>query len=324
MNDCLISRTSTPLTSSLRRGKRISRFFVPALCLARDLMMLSAKVMLAVIAASVRLVVPPWKKRLLGETVLITGAGHGIGRELAVQLAALGCIVVCWDCDANANRETISFIARDGGEAHGFMVDVSKYSMVQEAAQLMKQAGIPEISILINSAAILMHKPFIEHKDDDIERIFHVNVLSQFWTIHTFLPTMLHNNKGHIVSMSSSCGFYGVAYKVPYCSSKFALKGLMEGLCEELRATKKSSNIQFTTIYPFYVDTDLAKDPKFRFPYLFSAVPAKYAASEVIRAIQRNYEECSIPRCLSYLNAVNRILPAKAMRLILDFLGDVK
>ncbi|XP_014211257.1 17-beta-hydroxysteroid dehydrogenase 13-like [Copidosoma floridanum] len=290
--------------------------------LARDLFVLSVKVTFAILFASARLVVPPTKKSLLGETVLVTGAGHGIGRELALQLAEKGCIVVCWDTDIQANLATIGVISKDGGEAHGFVVDVSQRLEVREAVRLMRKANIPEVTILINNAAVLMNLPFLEHKSEDIQRMFDVNVLSQFWTIQAFLPSMLHKKKGHIVSMCDMCGYYGVPNKVPYCSSKHAVRGLMDGLVEELRLAVKDAKIHFTTVYPFYVDTGLAPDPNYRFPYTFGAVHPKYAAKEVIRAVQRNYEECTIPRYLLYLNTINRVLPKRAVRLIIDFLSN--
>lgn len=111
-------------------------------------------------------------------------------------------------------------------------------------------------------------------------------------TIEAFLPVMLQRGSGHIVAMSSMCGIYGVSQKVAYCSSKFAVRGifhqyfsshddsptihvssmktsicsrgLMEALHEEIRFNEKKADIHFTTIYPFYIDTGLAKDPKYR------------------------------------------------------------
>ncbi|XP_003707576.1 firelighter [Megachile rotundata] len=289
-----------------------------------DLFRLSARIGVAMIIATFKMVLPCRTKNLLGETVLITGAGHGIGRELAIQLASLGCIVVCWDIDVEANRSTISAISQKGGEGYGFVIDTSKKIEVQETVRLMKKSGIPDVSILINNAAVLYHRPFLKQDSDIIEKTFNVNVLSNFWTIEAFLPSMIQNGKGHVVCMCSMCGIYGVSQKVTYCSSKFAVRGLMEALLEEFRLDSKTSNIRFTTVYPFYVDTGLARDPKYRFPYIFGAVSPEYAAKEVIKAIRRNYTEYSIPRCLLTLNAINRIVPENVMRLILDFLGDVE
>ncbi|XP_011251926.1 short-chain dehydrogenase/reductase family 16C member 6 [Camponotus floridanus] len=288
-----------------------------------DLSVLSAKISLAMIMATFRMIVPRSTKRLLGETVLITGAGHGIGRELAIQLSSMGCIIVCWDNDVDNNRSTIREVSKNGGEVYGFLVDVSKRLEVRETVRLMRKIGVPDVTILINNAAVLYHKPYLSFDPDDVEKTFNVNVLSNFWTIEAFLPLMLQKNSGHIVAISSMCGIYGVSQKVAYCSSKFAVRGLMEALHEEVRLDERKSNIHFTTIYPFYVDTGLAKDPKYRFPYIFGVVTPEYAAREIIKAIQRNYTEYSIPRCLLSLNAINRIVPESVMRLILDFLADV-
>ncbi|GAB1862027.1 NADP-retinol dehydrogenase [Camponotus japonicus] len=298
-----------------------------------DLSVLSAKISLAMIMATFRMIVPRSMKRLLGETVLITGAGHGIGRELAIQLSSMGCIIVCWDNDVDNNRSTMREVSKNGGEVYGFLVDVSKRLEVRETVRLMRKIGVPDVTILINNAAVLYHKPYLSFDPDDVEKTFNVNVLSNFWmfhndsyfkqTIEAFLPLMLQKNSGHIVAISSMCGIYGVSQKVAYCSSKFAVRGLMEALHEEVRLDERKSNIHFTTIYPFYVDTGLAKDPKYRFPYIFGVVTPEYAAREIIKAIQRNYTEYSIPRCLLSLNAINRIVPESVMRLILDFLADV-
>ncbi|EZA54300.1 Short-chain dehydrogenase/reductase family 16C member [Ooceraea biroi] len=189
--------------------------------------------------------------------------------------------------------------------------------------RLMKRIDVPDVTILINNAAVLYHKPYLNYNPDDVENTFKVNVFSNFWTIEVFLPMMLHRGSGHIVAISSMCGIYGVSQKVAYCSSKFAVRGLMEALHEEIRLDKRKPNIHFTTIYPFYIDTGLAEDPKYRFPYIFGVVTPEYAAREIIKAIQRNYTEHSIPRCLFSLNAINRIVPETVMRLILDFLADV-
>ncbi|OAD56023.1 Epidermal retinol dehydrogenase 2, partial [Eufriesea mexicana] len=288
-----------------------------------DLFVLSVKITFAMTAATFKMIIPPRAKNLLGETVLITGAGHGIGRELAIQLASLGCIIVCWDVDAEGNRSTMNVVSKNGGEAYGFVVDVSKRIEVRETARLMRKMGVPDVTILINNAAVLYHRSFLDQDSDLIEKTFNVNVLSNFWTIQTFLPSMIQNGKGHIVCVCSMCGIYGVFQKITYCSSKFAVRGLMEALHEELRLDSNCRNIRFTTVYPFYVDTGLARDPKYRFPYIFGVTSPTYAAGEIIKAIRRNYTEYTIPRCLLTLNSVNRILPETVMWLILDFLADV-
>ncbi|XP_011304011.1 short-chain dehydrogenase/reductase family 16C member 6 [Fopius arisanus] len=293
---------------------RVSRLIV-------DMTFLSFQVTLSLLTAGVRCVIPPSRKSLLGETVLVTGAGHGIGRELAIKLAEMGCIVVCWDIDKDRNLNTKNAIIEAGGEAYDFVVDVSNRIEVREAARLMRKYRVPNVTILINNAAVLMQKSFADRDVDDVERTFGVNVFSQFWTIETFLPIMLQNKKGHIVAISSLCGVYGVSQKITYCASKFAIRGLMKGLREEYKAQQF---IHFTTIYPFYVATGLAQDPKYRFSWIFGAISPEYAAGEIVRAVQRNYNEYIIPKWLCPLNSILGSLPQSSVDLIINFLSRKK
>ncbi|XP_063993551.1 short-chain dehydrogenase/reductase family 16C member 6-like isoform X1 [Diachasmimorpha longicaudata] len=286
-----------------------------------ELTVLSFRLTLSMLAAAFRCVIPPFKKSLLGETVLVTGAGHGIGRELAIKLGGMGCIVICWDINKDRNLDTKNAIVDAGGEAYDFVVDISNRIEVREAARLMRKYRVPDVTILINNAAVLMHKSFLDHDVDDVERTFGVNIFSQFWTVETFLPGMLQNKKGHVVAICSLCGIYGVTQKVTYCASKFAVRGLMNGLREE---HKSRPFVNFTTVYPFYVATGLAQDPKYRFSWIFGAISPEYAAAEVIEAVQRNYNDYIIPKWLHPLNFILGILPQSSVDLILNFLSSKK
>ncbi|XP_043251708.1 estradiol 17-beta-dehydrogenase 11-like [Colletes gigas] len=234
------------------------------LYLLYELFLLSMKITAAMLVAAVRMVIPPKPKNLLGETVLITGAGHGIGRELAIQLGNLGCTIICWDTDNHELESTMNAVYNNGGKAYGFNVDVSDREAVSRTIDRMEQKRIPDVSILINNAAVLYYSSFFYGSLNDIMPTFNVNVLSQVWTIDGFIRTMIRRKKGHIVSINSMCGIYGLSGKVSYCVSKFAARGLMDGLRDEFRQDPRSACIQFTTIYPFYVDTGLAKDPEYR------------------------------------------------------------
>ncbi|XP_043461592.1 short-chain dehydrogenase/reductase family 16C member 6-like isoform X2 [Leptopilina heterotoma] len=302
--------------------RKVTGYISPKLPI--ELFILSIRITFAMLAATFRLIVPPSMKNLLGETVLISGAGHGIGRELALQLAALGCIVVCWDNDVEANKLTLSKILTNGGEAYAFVVDISKRLEVRETLRIMRKSGISDVSILINNAEISLHGPFLEHYSDDIEKIFNINVLSNFWTIQSCLPNMLQSGKGHIVSLCNMFGLYDASNNVPYCSSKYAVKGLMESLKEEIKMDSRKPQIHFTVIYPYYVNAGLTKESKYRFPYLFGAASSEFAAKEIIKAIRRNCSEYSIPRSFLYLDTINRVIPLSVKNLLLDFLSNVR
>jgi short-subunit dehydrogenase len=82
--------------------------------------------------------------------------------------------------------------------------------------------------------------------------------------LEAFLPSMIQNNHGHIVAISSMAGVMGIPNLVPYCGSKYAVKGVMESLSEELREDARQIDVKFTTIFPFIVDTGLCKKPRSR------------------------------------------------------------
>lgn len=108
---------------------------------------------------------------------------------------------------------------------------------------------------------------------------------------------MKKNNHGHIVCLSSCAGLMGLRYLVPYCASKYAVRGIMEALREELRANPKSE-IKFTTIYPYMVDTGLCKKPAIRFPNMMPILNSKGVAKFIISCQRRDIVEATIPRHL--------------------------
>lgn len=131
---------------------------------------------------------------------------------------------------------------------------------------------------------------------------------------------MIQKNRGYIVAMSSVAGLVGFKNLVPYCGTKFAVRGIMEALAEELRADPRKPNIKFTSIYPYMVDTGLCKRPHTRFPSLMKMVNPEDAAAAIIDAQRRGLVEASIPRYLLYLNTFMRNFPLKNGQLLGDFL----
>lgn len=108
---------------------------------------------------------------------------------------------------------------------------------------------------------------------------------------------------------------------MPYSGSKFAVRGYMESIAEELRAEYNGkSEIKFTTMYPYAIDTGLFREFKARFPSLMPVLKPKDAASEIIKAQRKQLRECSIPRDLRHTNNIFRVFPVTASRIIGDFL----
>ena len=122
--------------------------------------------------------------------------------------------------------------------------------------------------------------------------------------MQAFLPAMKKNNRGHIVALSSCAGLFGLENLVPYCGSKFAVRGMMEALHEELRL-EKLDRIELTTVCPYMVDTGLCKRPRVRFDRFMRLLTQEYAAKAIMKAQQTNMKLVTVPNyMLSLTNYV--------------------
>jgi all-trans-retinol dehydrogenase (NAD+) len=293
--------------------------FQPLLSTLKDLLVLAVKIIYYTLEMLVLTLYPPKEKDLRGEVAVVTGGGHGIGLEMVRQLTDLGVKIAVWDVNIITARAAVSEITEKKGLGIAVQCDVSDKESV-ESAVAKTRAELGEVTLLINNAGIMPCKLLLNHSAGDIEKLFKVNVYSHYWTIFEFLPRMLSLDRGHIVCMSSIGGITGTPNLVPYCSSKFALKGLMDGLFQELRAMYPDSKVKTTTIHPFTVDTGLAKKPRTRFNWLIPITSAESAASQTISAIRREYEYSYIPEVLCPIFAIGRLVPRKVQLSMMDFL----
>lgn len=264
------------------------------------------------------------EKDVTDEIVLITGAGHGIGKELAIQYACLGAKVVCLDVNKQSNEETAKELNDIGKNAYAYQCDVTNRDNVFEVAKKVKEK-IGDVTILVNNAGIMPCRAFLDYTTDEIIQIFNINVLAHFWLLQAFLPNMIKKNYGHIVALSSIAGIVGLPNLIPYSASKHAVQGLMEALDDELRMkTKGKSLIKFTTIYPYMVDTGLCKKPKINKllkSFLLLTSP-KDAATQIIKAQRQNIKRRTIPLFWLSLVSLSRILPENAQINIKNFIDS--
>ncbi|XP_015518483.2 epidermal retinol dehydrogenase 2 isoform X1 [Neodiprion pinetum] len=290
-----------------------------------DIFLFLVKVTYFIVEGTFRIFFPVEEKSVAGEIVLITGAGHGIGRELALQYASLGAKIVCWDLNEKSNNETAEEIKRANvaSAVYTYKCDVTNREEVFRVSEnVRKEVG--DVTILVNNAGIMPCRTLLDHTPEEIRKIFDVNVIAHFWTLQAFLPSMIEKNHGHVVALSSMAGISGLPNLVPYCGSKFAVRGLMEATALELRdlMATKEMNIKFTCVFPYMVDTGLCKKPKVRFPSIMSLLPPKVAATEIVRAQRRNIPEASIPGIFFHVNNVARNFPTKVGLLLRDFLDS--
>jgi NAD(P)-dependent dehydrogenase (short-subunit alcohol dehydrogenase family) len=177
-------------------------------------------------------------KDVANKVVLITGGASGLGLLLAHQFSALGARVVLWDINEQALHEAGKAIAQRGHLVWTYTCNVADSAAVKLVAARVKNE-VGKVDILINNAGIVSGTWITDTPSRRIERTFKVNVVSHFYTIKAFLPQMLDDDAGHIVTIASMTGTVGSARLTSFCSSKFAAVGLNESLRHELRARGK-------------------------------------------------------------------------------------
>lgn len=194
---------------------------------------------------------------LKGKNVLITGAGKGIGRAMAIALAQEGVNVGLIARTESDLKSLASEVNALGVKASFATADVSSIDSVNAAvAQIKSELGI--IDILINNAGIGSFGSFMELEPARFEEIIKVNLFGVYYVTRAILPEMIDRKSGDIVNVSSSAGQRGAAVTSAYSASKFGLIGLSESLMQEVR----KYNIRVTTLTPSTIATDMAKDLK--------------------------------------------------------------
>ncbi|XP_014483798.1 PREDICTED: short-chain dehydrogenase/reductase family 16C member 6-like, partial [Dinoponera quadriceps] len=157
----------------------------------------------------------------------ITGAGHRIGRKLAIVYASLGATVICWDINKETNVQTMNKIKEmEKSSVHAYRCDVSdKNEVFKVVAKVKKEVG--DVTILINNAGIAPLRTLLNYDINEISRVVDVNLMAHCWasTMKTFLPNMIERNHGHVVAISSVTALHGIPHGTTYCTTKIAIRG---------------------------------------------------------------------------------------------------
>ncbi|MBV6307044.1 SDR family NAD(P)-dependent oxidoreductase [Candidimonas humi] len=170
-------------------------------------------------------------KQLQSRVAIVTGAGGGLGRSHALELARHGARVVVNDLGAGA-RAVADEIRLAGGEAVACAGDVTRYEDMQSMAELAI-AEFGRIDILVNNAGILRDRTFAKMPLDDFRLVLDVHVMGSVHAAKAVWPRMQAQNYGRIVMTTSSSGLYGNFGQSNYGAAKMALVGLMQALALE-------------------------------------------------------------------------------------------
>lgn len=192
---------------------------------------------------------------LEGKTAVITGAGRGIGRAIALAFAREGCDVFLAARTVPELEETAGLVRALGRRAEWCRCDVADPEDIRRMAAAALEA-FPAVDILVNNAGWAVFRPFLELTPEEWQRMLDVNLTSVFTAIQAFLPHMRARRAGRIINISSVTGIKGLHLQSAYTAAKHGVNGLTKALALELKADK----IAIHAICPGGVDTRMARD----------------------------------------------------------------
>jgi 3-oxoacyl-[acyl-carrier protein] reductase len=194
---------------------------------------------------------------LKNKNALITGAGKGIGKAIAIALAKEGVNVIL----VSRTQADVDQLAAEttalGVKSLALSADVSDINSINSAVE-KAFAEFKSIDILINNAGIAAFGNFMTLEPTEWEKIIQVNLMGTYYTTRAVLPNMIERQTGDIINISSTAGLNGNALTSAYSASKFAVLGLTDSLMQEVR----KHNIRVTALTPSTVASDLALDLK--------------------------------------------------------------
>lgn len=196
-------------------------------------------------------------KQLNGKVAVVTGAGSGIGRSLALQLAAQGVSLALNDWNEVNLQQTLDEVQQAGANAWGKAFDVSRREEVYRFAEAV-QAHFGQVDIVVNNAGITQEQQMIERIEDyeAFEKIININMWGVIYGSKAFLPYLRQRPEAALVNVSSIFGVIGYPNQGPYVASKFAVRGFTETLRIELARTP----IAVTCVHPGGIKTNIVRN----------------------------------------------------------------
>ncbi|XP_036618895.1 17-beta-hydroxysteroid dehydrogenase 13 [Trichosurus vulpecula] len=276
-----------------------------------ELFLLLVVVIYSYLEALVKLFIPVKRKSVNGEIVLVTGAGHGIGRLTAYEFAKHKSKLVLWDINKHGVEETAAECRKLGATARAYVVDCSKKEEIYTMIDKIKNE-VGDVTMVVNNAGAVYPADLLSTKDEEITKTFEVNILGHFWIIKALLPSMMQRNHGHIITVASICGHGVIPYLIPYCSSKFAAVGFHRALTSELAALRKNG-IKTSCLCPVFVNTGFTKNPSTR---LWPVLETEDVVKKLMDGILTDKKMIFVPSYLNLCLVLEKFLPERALAAI--------
>jgi butyryl-CoA dehydrogenase len=257
-------------------------------------------------------------KEFRGRVAAITGAGSGIGRALAVELARRGAHLAVSDIDEVGLAETVALCEGSGVKVTSQRVDVADRAAVEAwAEQVVADHG--KVNLLFNNAGVAVAATIEAVSYDDFEWLMSINFWGVVHGTKAFLPHLEASGEGHIVNMSSVFGLISVPCQSTYNAAKFAVRGFTDALRIELEI--KGSPVSCTTVHPGGIKTNIVRNARIddsalalsggrdmvsNFDRVAMTSPTR-AARQILAAVQRNRRRALIGPDAKMIDLVARI-----------------
>ena len=261
---------------------------------------------------------------------VVTGAGSGMGRCLAQQLAGKGSALALADVNETGLAETVRLLGAAKGQVTRHLVNVAEEGQVKNFAEEVA-AEHQRATVLFNNAGVALLGNFEEISLTDFRWLMEINFWGVVYGTAYFLPLLRKEKRAHIVNTSSLLGFFGAVGQSAYCASKFAVRGFTESLHHELLG----SSVGVTCVHPGFVRTAIAASAKqgaktaaklrteslARFAKVARTAP-EVAAAKILRAVEKNQARVLIGADAYFVDIWQRLKPASYWNLLAKQFAD--
>jgi short-subunit dehydrogenase len=260
-----------------------------------------------------------------GDVAVITGAGSGVGRALAVRLAGRGCVLLLADIDETGLSQTAGQVEEAGAACTSHVVDVADRAAV-EAFAAGVAARHAHVNLLINNAGVTVVDEAESMDYEDFEWVMQINFWGVVYGTKAFLPSLRRADAAHIVNMSSVFGLMGMPLQSAYNASKFAVRGFTEALKMELAG----SHIGVSCVHPGGIRTRIGRNSRIRDVALsapsdeiirqferFAMTSPDKAAAAIIRGIEKRRQRVLIGPDARFIDWIVRLVPRSYGKIIL-------
>ncbi len=254
-------------------------------------------------------------KTFTDRVAVITGAGSGIGRALALDLAGRGAHLALFEINEESLTETVAACRDQARSVKGYQVDVSDRKAVHDQADAVL-ADFGRVNLVVNNAGVGLMASVEEMTYEDLDWLVGINWWGVVHGTKAFLPHLIASGDGHLVNVSSAFGFVSAPTQSAYNATKFAVRGFTEALRQEMLIARHKVGV--SCVHPGGIRTNIAKTSRAADPSQVDRLATQFAkvtrtspadaAKTILKGVRRNHARILIGADAYLIDAVPRLL----------------